>query len=265
MTTARDLYQMICSRYASDKGFVVVPEVGDRTGGHTSRHIDAMAVNLWPSKYAVISFEIKVSTSDWRKELDDPTKRAAFEMQSNEFVFVAPKGIIPKHEVPEGLGLLETHGSGLRWTIRPKFHRDRKPSPDLFMALLRAVDKSAGRLREQYKRRDFARFAGRDLTIADIEKLAQVYAPYSLTSQLSRYEDAHKRILKDREYARGWAHKWNDVVTQLTRALGLPWDPTPAQVRDAMGRLRAQADMVQTAKQIRQLADLLDPPKETED
>lgn len=102
------------------------PELPNGTGGRKTRTIDLFALNLWPSKgYQSLAFEVKVDRADFRRELDDPTKRAPWEALAHETWFVAPEGVIPVVEVPEGWGLLELRASG-KWK-RPRRALQRQP------------------------------------------------------------------------------------------------------------------------------------------
>jgi hypothetical protein len=99
-------------------------ELADGTGSHKGRTIDFYALHLWPSKgYQSFAYELKVSRNDFRRELDDPTKRAPWEKLATECWYVAPSGVIPVAEVPEGWGLMEWTGEAWR---RPRRALQRK-------------------------------------------------------------------------------------------------------------------------------------------
>lgn len=91
-------------------------ELATATGGtHGARYIDFYAFNLWPSKrFVKIAYEIKVSRSDFFREIDDPTKREPAERVADECYFVTPAGLIQPDEVPAGWGLIELVSNGLR-------------------------------------------------------------------------------------------------------------------------------------------------------
>jgi hypothetical protein len=89
-------------------------EVAPATGGGT-RYADAVAVNLWSSRgHAVIGMEIKVSRSDWLRELKKPEKAetSVFRFCDRWYV-VAPKGVVKEGELPTTWGLLELRATGL--------------------------------------------------------------------------------------------------------------------------------------------------------
>src|SRR5690554_4456354 len=83
------------------------------------QNIDFLAVNTWPSKHFVVhGHEIKVSRSDWKKELSQPGK-AIFTMPFCDFWWlVAPTGIAKYEEVPDRWGLMEITPKGLRVVVQ---------------------------------------------------------------------------------------------------------------------------------------------------
>lgn len=131
----------------SDSGFA--GERTDDTGNvSTLRTFDAVAIGLWQSsRHAVHVFEIKVSRSDWLRELADPDKTAAALAIAEYFWIVAPAGIVKLTELGDGWGLIEVHGDGdaKPWRMRATKRATalRPPSTTLprgfVTALLRAV------------------------------------------------------------------------------------------------------------------------------
>lgn len=101
------LLQLLIERHAERPGeWATFAELLEYPVG--GQRIDFFAINCWHSKgYKAISYEIKVSRSDFLKELRQPYKRLYAERVSNECYFVAPKGLIKEGELPEGWGLIE--------------------------------------------------------------------------------------------------------------------------------------------------------------
>jgi hypothetical protein len=76
-------------------------EVGDATGAQHRRWADAVAMNLYPSRgLEVHGFEVKVSRSDWTKELKSPDKSGPVQQYCDRWWIVTPAGIV-KDEVSE--------------------------------------------------------------------------------------------------------------------------------------------------------------------
>lgn len=133
------------------------PGIGYASPGVETR-IDAWAMNVWPSNgYTTIAYEIKVSRSDFLRELKDPDKRAWALRFSDEFYFVAPRHLIHPKELPPECGLIEVTKvtvkgnykiDGQRYTMRatvkaPKrktlkdLDRDARPTWHLLAAVAR--------------------------------------------------------------------------------------------------------------------------------
>jgi len=81
--------------------------VGAGWGKQAEQRIDAWAMNCWPSKREMIAFEVKVSRSDFLREIANPRKRRPALFYSNKFYFVAPEGLIKSDELPVECGLIE--------------------------------------------------------------------------------------------------------------------------------------------------------------
>lgn len=88
-------------------------EVGDATGAQHRRWADAVAMNLYPSRGLEIQgFEVKVSRSDWTKELKTPDKSAPVQQYCDRWWIVTPAGIIKDGELPPTWGHYEVSEGG---------------------------------------------------------------------------------------------------------------------------------------------------------
>lgn len=88
------------------------------------------------------ALEIKVTHEDFLRELDQPRKRIPAMDIAHRFAFVAPAGVIPKDEVPEGCGLLEIDGSGKVFvTVNAAYAPPRQPDWRLVASIARAMMK----------------------------------------------------------------------------------------------------------------------------
>ncbi len=106
--TASDVDRALHARYPGDPWFYF-SQVRAATGYDLDRTIDGLAVNVWPSSFEVLAFEVKVSRGDFLRELADPAKRRPFVERSTGFYFVCPAGLIKPEEVPVECGLLWVH------------------------------------------------------------------------------------------------------------------------------------------------------------
>lgn len=110
--TAQLARKLIATKFAAPE-WATMFEVAPKTGGGT-RHADAVAVNLWQSRgHAVHGFEIKVSRSDWLRELKDPAKAEEIQRFCDYWTIVAPKGVVVDGELPPTWGLLEMRADRL--------------------------------------------------------------------------------------------------------------------------------------------------------
>jgi len=67
---------------------------------------DGLLVECWGDNQRT-GFEIKISRSDFLKELKQPGKRKKLVQLTNHFYFVAPERMLNKDEIPEDSGLIE--------------------------------------------------------------------------------------------------------------------------------------------------------------
>jgi hypothetical protein len=114
--------------------------------GFDCRTADFVAVDTWASSnIAIHGVEVKVSRSDWLRELKDPWKAEEFVPFTNYWwLAAADKSIVRDDELPEGWGLLVPRGGKLT-AVKKAPRREAQPLPLARMAaLLRAVAKTAG-------------------------------------------------------------------------------------------------------------------------
>jgi hypothetical protein len=99
-------------------------QVRNAAGFDASRTLDALAMHLWPSRGLVLhAFEIKVSRSDFLREIKDPAKAEDACRLVEFFWIVAPKGVVRQGELPPTWGLIEVLGDGTDedpWRLRTK-------------------------------------------------------------------------------------------------------------------------------------------------
>lgn len=76
--------------------------------------IDALAIHCWQGKkpfFERVGYEVKVSRSDFLRELKNPRKREPAMAIVDRFYFAAPWGLIKLDEVPEGCGLIQVYAA----------------------------------------------------------------------------------------------------------------------------------------------------------
>jgi len=106
----------------------------------SSRRADYVAVSLWPSRGLTIdAHELKVSRSDWLRELGQPSKAQAWRPHCRRWWLVAGhEPIVGEGELPDGWGLM-VPGRGRRMKIvLPAPRREITLSMPLLVNLLGA-------------------------------------------------------------------------------------------------------------------------------
>ncbi|RDU99172.1 hypothetical protein [Trinickia dinghuensis] len=122
-------------------------EVADATGARQRRWADAIAINLFPSRGLEIhGFEIKVSRSDWLRELKNPEKSAPVQQYCDRWWIVAPAATIAPGELPPTWGHFEAQAAGKIRQIVAAPKLTSKPVTREFVAamLRRASELDAG-------------------------------------------------------------------------------------------------------------------------
>jgi hypothetical protein len=115
--TSAGLADLLRRRYAAPE-FALFFEVFQGTGYGSGGRADAVAMNLYPSQgLTVHGFELKVSRSDWLKEMRQPAKAETIFGYCDHWWLVVSDPAICKHEegeLPKPWGLLA-----------PRLHKDR--------------------------------------------------------------------------------------------------------------------------------------------
>ena len=114
------------------------------------QRIDAWAMSLWPSKKFVrIAYEIKVSKSDFKREIEDPEKRQAALLLSNMFYFATPAGLVQKEDIPQECGLVEVWEDGkIDVVVRSPFRVIDPPPLSFLASIARRATAAEGLLKE---------------------------------------------------------------------------------------------------------------------
>lgn len=125
-------------------GYAVLSQVRNATGaGPVTRTADALVMSLWPSRGLTLSgFEIKVSKSDWKKELSTPEKAEEIARFCDTWYVAAPPGIVRVEDLPPAWGLYETTDAKLKLVREAKARAREEVAPitrGFLGALLRAA------------------------------------------------------------------------------------------------------------------------------
>lgn len=153
----------IRNRYADHRRYAVAEEVGRTTGGGC-RRIDVLVMDCyWSNSYRLDGFEIKVSVSDLRRELENPDKHIAFFDVLDYFTLAAPAEVInPVYDlIPKRWGILIVNADGstrLRrgpLALADERGKDRKLDRGFVASMVRAIQQrqpAESELSEAYER-----------------------------------------------------------------------------------------------------------------
>ncbi len=132
----QDVMRALKKRWGKD--WIMAEQV--RLRGYQDSIVDVLAIRN-TGKAQVRIFEIKTSRSDFLAELKNPYKRLNAIELANEFMFVAPVGMIDPKELPEGCGLVEIHKGGKAFvTIESPFSMSEHPSWRLVVAIVKGMN-----------------------------------------------------------------------------------------------------------------------------
>ena len=114
MATEQSLFKLLKARYP-ENAYALFSQVRNSTGYNGSRTADAVAFGLWPSRgLEVEGFEMKVSRTDWQKELKSPEKADVICKYCDRWwVVISDEKIVQDGELPATWGLLVQKGDKL--------------------------------------------------------------------------------------------------------------------------------------------------------
>ena len=164
-------------------------------GKSVEKRLDAYAFHLWPSGgYKPHVFEVKVTRSDFLREMKRPEKYAGALALSQFFYYVTPKGLVQPDEVPDEAGLIWV---AVRHADPPLYCRMKKKAPDrgfpefdwaFFASICRRVADAGWKAPPKYDpgdERQYNMFSWYGNLLRDLR-----YADLRAKSEANRLEDA---------------------------------------------------------------------------
>ncbi|HMJ56688.1 MAG TPA: hypothetical protein VK540_31685 [Polyangiaceae bacterium] len=244
----------------SGHAFAFLREVSNGTGwSGMKQYADALVVSCWPSRGIWIGgVEIKVSRSDWLRELKKPGKSAPIQAFCQHWWVAAPPGIVQLDELPKTWGLYEVTGKKAK-VARPA--PELKPVPltlEFIASILRnvGVNQDATRLDGRAEAYEAARAAydtaavdklREELTLAKLERAR-------FEHQLESKTDAYEELVHNARAFELEVGLPEGLVTSRSREWQRP--TAGAQFKAAM--LLAERPPAVLAKHFRDVADALD-------
>lgn len=158
---AEEVRSALRARYKDSRRYALAEEVG-LTTGYSHRRLDMVVIDCYYSNgFRIDGFEIKVSTSDLRRELEDPEKHIAFFDVIDYYTLAVPAGVCePLMDViPKKWGILIVNEDGsTRYKRRPLALEDQKADravPRGFLAsitrAIQGLQPSAMEIRNAYE------------------------------------------------------------------------------------------------------------------
>ena len=230
------VFQALRKKYPTPS-YTLLPQVRNCTGSIDTRRVrtaDAIVVSTWPSLGLWLGgIEIKVSRSDWKKELADPSKSAAIQKYCRFWNIAAPKGIVPVDEVPENWGLLEIGRRGVHQTKTAPPLKEEPPDMLFLAAVLRRageVERDTRELRERVKE-ESQKYSEARKKLWELESLAERVKVFEEKSGVSinSYQAGSigraVRLVREVGLTRcvAQATELRDMASQIERDLGWRW------------------------------------------
>ena len=141
MATTPDVKAALRERYCKPE-WAYFEEVANTTGVGGNRYADAVALNLYPSRGLTLNgFEIKVSRSDWLRELKKPDKaEQSIVKYCDHWYVVTLPDIVKEGELPSTWGLILYKDGKLREAVKAPKLEAKSLDRGFIAALLRRAN-----------------------------------------------------------------------------------------------------------------------------
>lgn len=130
-----EVIERLGAKYPSPQyGFIT--QVRSGTGAYAARTADAMAMSVWPSRgLHITGFEVKVSRTDWLKELKQPEKAEELAIYCHYWYMVfGDETIYRPEEIPQKWGVMVPFGKGLKVVKEAPFSNEALPIDYIVLA-----------------------------------------------------------------------------------------------------------------------------------
>lgn len=141
LITAQIIKAALHRKYGNGNGTAIAFEVAAGTGRNANRHIDAVVMELWPSRgLSLHAIEIKVSKADFKRELADGPKAEEIAQYCDIMSIASPLGLLKITELPSAWGLIEINKDHIfRITKAPVKTKCRVMDRHFMAAMLRST------------------------------------------------------------------------------------------------------------------------------
>lgn len=246
-----DVMELLRVRFDRQSGYAMLENVANGVGNGANgrrRFADALAMEQWgKSDHLLHGFEVKVSRTDWLKELKDETKAdSVYRYCDKWWVVVGDAKLVKDGELPSGWGLLAPRGGGLVTLVEAARQKDVVVHDRAFVASI------FRRAREQQVDERIIAKAASDARLSERAMQERMHASSTkhLTEQLEamqarikEFEEASGLVLGDRY---GAGYHYGTTPTDIGKAvkLLLSGERDVERVRNQLSRMREQLKQV---------------------
>ena len=136
-----ELLELLAKQY-NPPTHAFIPEFRCGTGYSRDTRADAIAMGLWPSAkngMEITGFELKISRSDWLRELKNPDKASPVKQFCDRWYLVVSdlKVITYADELPKGWGLMYAENGEIKTMIEAPKLQALTPDKAFIAALMR--------------------------------------------------------------------------------------------------------------------------------
>ena len=113
------------AQYLDDQGKMVWENISfevefDDTKAFARPDVFCCDTTLNPKNWNPIVYEVKVSRSDFKSDVNNPEKRKSYFALSPKVFYATPYGLIKEEEVPSECGWIEQSADGNDWVVKKK-------------------------------------------------------------------------------------------------------------------------------------------------
>lgn len=170
--------------------------------------IDLLAVGLWHKHDKIVAHEIKISRSDFLKDLKQFKKKHGIALKiSDEFYYVCPWGLIQKNEIPDVAGLMYVD-KGFKIKInKPAVLRELDAIPFHYFQ---------GFAQEFGNKVDYTKipvkYLGKDMSQDDFDAMLEKKRDWDFDSKV---EEKARELIQEKEKKEGGHARFISEVQQL--------------------------------------------------
>jgi hypothetical protein len=228
---------------------VMLRGVRNKTGmsGGAERYADGLAVSVFPSRGIWFAgIEVKVSRSDWLRELKDAAKSEAIQRFCAYWWIATPPGIVKVEELPQTWGLIEVGEGGKckRVKAAPELQPE-PPSVSFVASVMRSLDANQAAAFNRGRESIVAHYADAEARIREARS-AQCVAEQKLATverDLASIKQSHEDMaaIIDLAGVKGdmWRIRYANATdkAEIARTIGIALSLT--EKRDDLARMAA--------------------------